>query len=80
MKTVHMEYVAMIRETIGRDREALPTAASTVAALYDDLVTRYRLPWPKAAIRPAVNDRISAWDTPIADNDRILFLPPSSGG
>jgi molybdopterin converting factor small subunit len=80
MKTVHLEYVAMIRETVGKPREALPTAAEDLAGLYADLAARYHLPWSREALRPALNDRIAAWDTAIAHGDRVLFLPPSSGG
>ncbi|HMO04048.1 MAG TPA: MoaD/ThiS family protein [Kiritimatiellia bacterium] len=80
MKTVHLEYVAMVRETVGKPRESLPTTAADLAGLYADLAARYQLPWSREALRPALNDRIVAWDTSIAHDDRILFLPPSSGG
>lgn len=80
MKTVHLEYVAMVRETVGKTGESLPTAAADLAGLYADLAARYHLPWSREALRPALNDRIVAWDTAIAHDDRILFLPPSSGG
>jgi len=80
MKTIHLEYVAMFREIIGSKGEAMATTASNVMSLYDELSARYELPWSKQAIRPAVNDRISGWETVLQDNDRVLFLPPSSGG
>ncbi len=80
MKTIHLEYVAMFREKIGATGEAMSTMAADVTGLYEELSDRYALPWPKHAIRPAVNDRISGWHTALEDNDRVLFLPPSSGG
>lgn len=80
MKTIHLEYVAMFREKIGSRGEVLSTLAIDVKDLYEELTARYALPWPKRSIRPAINDRITGWETALQDNDRVLFLPPSSGG
>lgn len=80
MKTIHLEYVAMFREKIGAGKEAVSTHAADVTSLYDELAERHGLPWSKQSIRPAVNDRITGWETALADHDRVLFLPPSSGG
>jgi molybdopterin synthase sulfur carrier subunit len=80
MKTIHLAYVAMFREKIGSSGESIPTTAMDVTGLYDELTARYALPWSKHSIRPAVNDRITTWETALQDQDRVLFLPPSSGG
>lgn len=80
MKTVHLEYVAMIREATGKRRESLTTSAADLAALYEEIVGRYGLPWPRHALRPSLNERMTGWETTLTHDDRVLFLPPSSGG
>lgn len=80
MKQVHVEYVAMLRERAGVREESRTTAADTAAELYDEIAARHGWTFSRAAIRVAINGSITGWSAPVRDNDRILFLPPSSGG
>lgn len=77
---VTVTYVARLREQRGRSGETLETEAATPAALYRALRERHGFTDPPAALRVAVNDRLAGWDTPLGNNDAVLFLPPVSGG
>jgi molybdopterin converting factor small subunit len=80
MKTLHLHYVAMIRERAGMSNETIGTNASTIAELYAEIADRHHFPWATRSIRAAVNDALCDWSAPLHDGDRVLFLPPSSGG
>lgn len=80
MKQVHIEYVAMFREKAGCREERVSTSAATAAELYDEVSRRHEFNVPTTSLRVAMNDTITAWTQTIYDGDRILFLPPSSGG
>ena len=77
---VTIEYVAMLREHAGRAEETVDSAARTVAELYAERAARHGFPWPADALRPAVNGAFRPWTTPLQPGDRVLFLPPASGG
>jgi sulfur-carrier protein len=79
-KKIHIHYVAMLREHIGIPHEEISTTANDTTELYEELATRYKLPWPSRNMRPAVNDIMAGWHFKLHENDRVMFLPPSSGG
>lgn len=78
--SIHLHYVAMLKDRIGFSRETVQTNAADLAELYGEIAGRYQLPWATASLRPAVNDRISTWSQPLSDGDHVMFLPPPSGG
>lgn len=79
MKTIHIEYFAILRECAGTQTEFLETAAGTPEELYQELLSRY--PFPAAAtLKVAVNDEFGSWDMPLNDGDRLVFIPPVAGG
>lgn len=77
---------ARLREAAGRDSWAmsLPPAVTTVAELRAHLCREdARLADALAAdavVRAAVNQRMSAPDTPVRDGDEVAFFPPVTGG
>ena len=79
MKTVTIEYFAVLREHAGLAEEALQTGAATVDELYAELEARYAFP-TLSSIKAAVNDEFSAWNAPLQDGDRVVFIPPVAGG
>lgn len=62
----------------GRSEEVVSTEAATPRDLYAEL--GLEASFPLSGLRAAVNDRITTWDAPISDGDRVVFLSPSSGG
>lgn len=79
MANIQVEYFAILREHVGRDREQLATAAATVAELYQELDRRYGFP-ALGQLKVAVNDEFQPWNAPLRDGDFVVFIPPVAGG
>ena len=79
-RRVHVQYYAVLRERAGIAGEAVETAAADPAALYDEIAARRGLAFPRAMLRVAVNDEFADWNRPLADGDRVVFIPPVAGG
>jgi len=80
MKTVTVQYFAILREQRGLTQETLATSAATPAALYDELRARHPFTLPADRVRAAVNDEFVAAAAPLRDGDRVVFIPPVAGG
>lgn len=78
--TIHVQYFAALREQAGRATETLATASRTAADLYDELRELRGLALPRSMLRVAVNEEFAAWDRPLTDGDRVVFIPPVAGG
>jgi len=78
--SIHLHYVAMLKDRIGFSQETISTEAGDLAQLYQEISARYLLPWPAQSLRPAINERISDWTAKLNDGDHVIFLPPPSGG
>lgn len=79
---VRVRYFAGLRDVAGREAETLdvPEGASVTtarAALQERYPTFARL-LPSCAI--AVNRAYVSADTPLADDDELVFVPPLGGG
>lgn len=79
MKTIRIEYFAVLREHAGKDSEELPTDAATVAQLFAELEARYSFP-QLSSVKAAVNDEFSDWHASLNDGDTVVFIPPVAGG
>jgi molybdopterin converting factor small subunit len=80
MMKIQIQYFAMLAEKRGLTEEWLTVETPDLAALYDALARLHGFPLPRASIRPAVNDALRAWNYPVRDGDRVVFVPPVSGG
>ena len=77
-------YFAWVRERIGLPREVVTTHAATVA----DLVTELRACEPRydaafadtAALRVAVDQKLTTFDAALAGAREVAFFPPMTGG
>ncbi len=79
MVRVRVEYFALLRERAGRSSEEIETPATTARALFSELETRYAFP-RLPGLKVAINDEFRDWDSPVADGDTIVFIPPVAGG
>jgi sulfur-carrier protein len=82
MMQVRLRYFAALREAAGREAETVELpAGADVAAARAALQARYpalaRI-LPSCAV--AVNRSYVAADTPLAENDELVFIPPLGGG
>lgn len=80
MKTVRVQYFAILREQRGLSEEAAATDAATPGALYDELRAKHGFTHPAARVRAAVNGEFAASSSPLRDGDTIAFVPPVAGG
>jgi sulfur-carrier protein len=79
-KSVQLRYFAILREQRGLASEAIATNAPTVRELYEELQHAHGFKLNCGSLRVAVNDRFVNWNEELKDNDKIVFLPPVSGG
>ena len=80
MPRIHVQYFAILREQRGATEETLTTAATTPAALYEELRARHSFTLPRERIRAAVNDAFVDSSAPLREGDRVVFIPPVAGG
>lgn len=79
-----IEYVALIADLMGRRREIIELPrGSSVKDLINELVTRsngLRNILREIGIIVIVNGLSSKLDKVLNDNDKVILLPPASGG
>ena len=80
MISVMVQYFAILREQRGLAEEKLSTAATTPAALYDELRTRHGFTLPADRVRAAVNEEFVGATSALKDGDAVVFIPPVAGG
>lgn len=79
-KRITLLYFALLQDQTGLDKETVSTAANTPKELYVELQAVHPLSMSIDVIRVAINDDLVAWDAPLRDGDRVVFLAPVSGG
>jgi molybdopterin converting factor subunit 1 len=79
MKTITIEYFAILRDRAGCDQESLETAAATPGQLFAELEARYEFPTLET-VKVAINDEFSDWNSQLSDGDTVVFIPPVAGG
>jgi len=82
--TLDVLYFAWLRERIGLPRETVETGAATVAELVAELRARedrYDMAFRDlSAIRVAVDQQLTEFDTSLSDAREVAFFPPMTGG
>lgn len=77
-------YFAWVRERIGVPREWVETSATTVAALVEELRNRedrYAAAFADlSALRVALDQELSDFDTSLDGVREVAFFPPMTGG
>jgi sulfur-carrier protein len=77
---LQVSYFAWLRERAGCDAETIRSSAATPAQLWTELDARHDFGTDRRHLRVAVNDAFSTWDAALAEGDRVVFIPPVSGG
>jgi molybdopterin converting factor subunit 1 len=79
---VRVRFFAVLRDVVGRsEREVLLAEPATPEALWAELVRDHpALAERRRALAVAVNRAYARFDTPLAEGDEVVFLPPVSGG
>jgi molybdenum cofactor guanylyltransferase len=79
-KQIHVQYYALLREQAGRSEERVGTRAATPLELYEELQARYPFSLAAQMLKVAVNGEFGDWSQSLADDDRVVFIPPVAGG
>ena len=81
---IQLRYFASIREAIGTGSETVETAAATLAALRDELITRGGAHAEALArgraVRVSLNQTMADESATLADGAEVAFFPPVTGG
>lgn len=79
-RELHVQYFALMREERGLSRETLSTTATTPRQLFSALTAQHAFSLNPERLKVSVNNRFVAWDTPLGDQDTVVFIPPVAGG
>lgn len=80
VKTVEVQYFALLREQRGLAREKIETTAANAAALYDELRARHPFTLPVDRLRVAINGEFVPWPAPLHGGEQLVYIPPVAGG
>jgi len=80
MKSINVEYFAIMKDESGLDGEAIETAAESAEDLYAELVSKHNFSMPADSLKLVVNDEFMDWAYTLDDGDKIVFIPPVAGG
>jgi len=80
MKKITIQYYAVLREKRGVNEESIETNAGTLHELYEELQEKYHFELSINSLKVAVNDEFSDWQSRLNSGDKIVFIPPVSGG
>ena len=76
--TVH--YFAKLRDLTNKEKESIETAIeSTPKDIYKQLNEMYGLP-DNPNLKIAINDSFASWESELQDKDKLVFIPPVTGG
>ena len=82
--TITVEYFALFRSLAKKSEESLEfpqdSGILSIPALYDSLRARHGFPLERESVHVAVNDAFVPWDRKLEPGDRVVFIPPVSGG
>lgn len=79
-RRITVKFFALLREQAGCREIVLNTTAATPAALYAELMSTHGLKVSQSILTYAVNERYVPADSPLAEGDRVAFIPPVAGG
>lgn len=80
IKTVRVDYFALLKEQRGLASESLQTECATVQELYEELQKRYGFSLKHTSIAVALNDEFADWNSALCESDKVVFIPPVAGG
>jgi molybdopterin converting factor subunit 1 len=80
MIQISIHYFAGLRDATKKDVEIITIRkGATAKSVYQHLITKYDLP-DTNQYKVAVNDSFASYDTKIMDQDKLVFIPPVTGG
>ena len=78
--TITVEYFALFRALTRKNEESLLVESASVSNVYRQLCERYGFSLEESSVHVAVNDEYATWDSQLRSGDKVVFIPPVSGG
>jgi len=75
-----VRYFALFRDQTGCSSETIDWSGGSAAELFQMMAEKHSALKTEAAALVAVNDEMVGWETPLNDDDEVLFFPPVAGG
>ena len=76
--TVH--YFAKLRDLTNKEKESIEIAIeSTPKDIYKKIEKKYGLS-NTLNLKIAINDTFASWESELQDKDKLVFIPPVTGG
>lgn len=79
-KKVSISFYASLRQQAQRSNQELFSSAETLLELYHEIARLHAFKDDPYSLRFAKNERLVTPSEPLEDGDRIVFIPPVSGG
>lgn len=80
MKSVNIQYFALLREQAKTEQEQLDMDCRTYGDVYKLLQEKHGFTLPLEIIQVAVNDEFAPLSQEVLDGAKIVFIPPVAGG
>lgn len=80
MNTFRIDYFAALREQAGVSSQQVRSDTTDPGEVYALLVKEHNFTLKQSDLKLAVNDEFSDWSCALCDGDRLVFIPPVSGG
>ena len=77
---VKVLYFASLRDKSNTPEEMIETNATTIDDLYTELNDKYHFTLEKHHLRAAQNEEYVEFNSPLNNNDTVVFIPPVAGG
>jgi sulfur-carrier protein len=79
MNCYHIHYFGLLADKRGLSDETVRSAAQNPSVLFEELAWKQCVE-SRVGLRAVVNDVFVPWNHALANEDRVAFLPPMSGG
>ena len=77
---IKVHYFAKLRDLTNKEKESIEIAMeSTPKDIYKQLNEMYGLP-DNPNLKIAINDSFASWESELQDKDKLVFIPPVTGG
>lgn len=80
MKSINVQYFALLREQRGEASETLEVTCETLGELYQHLKEKHQFTLPIDLIQVAVDDEFARHEHPLREGANVVFIPPVAGG
>ena len=77
---ISVHYFAKLRDLANKEQESIEIPVnSTPKDIYKQLDEMYGLP-NTPNLKIAINDSFASWESELHDKDKLVFIPPVTGG